>query len=94
MPLDGRTDYRRLKFGGEEVYHFGTGPEVDAAMDRLWLRLTGGEPGAAGRAPVARAATIPVPLAAMGAARFRFAALCESRLGRATICGLPMPMTR
>ena len=46
--LDGPTDYRRLKFEGQEVYHFGTGPEVDAAMDRLWLRLTGGEAGRAG----------------------------------------------
>ena len=26
VPLDGPTDYRRLKFAGEEVYHFGTGP--------------------------------------------------------------------
>ena len=78
--LDGPTDYRRMKFEGQEVYHFGTGPEVEAAMDRLWLRLTGGEPGAPtvlhslGR-------DIPVPLAAMGAARFGFADLCERPLG-------------
>ena len=44
--LDGPTDYRRLKFEGEEVYHFGTGAAVTAAMDALWLRLTGGETGA------------------------------------------------
>ncbi|HEY0854761.1 MAG TPA: cell division protein ZapE [Devosia sp.] len=80
VPLDGPTDYRRLKFEGQDVYQFGTGPEVKAAMDRLWLRLTGGEPGAPtelhslGRA-------IPVPLAAMGAARFSFADLCEKPLG-------------
>ena len=48
VELDGPTDYRRLKFEGEEVYHFGTGPEVDAEMDRLWLRLTGGIAGEAG----------------------------------------------
>ncbi|MGN6489364.1 MAG: cell division protein ZapE [Devosia sp.] len=78
--LDGPTDYRRLKFEGEEVYHFGVGPAVDAAMDRLWLRLTGGvigEPGelrSLGRA-------IPVPRQAMGAARFSFAELCERPLG-------------
>lgn len=78
--LDGPTDYRRMKFEGQEVYHFGTGAEVEAAMDRLWLRLTGGEPGAPtvlhslGR-------DIPVPLAAMGAARFGFADLCERPLG-------------
>src|SRR5262245_13550526 len=44
VPLDGPTDYRRLKFAGEEIYRFGTGPEIDAAMDRLWLKLTGGTP--------------------------------------------------
>jgi cell division protein ZapE len=80
VPLDGPTDYRRLKFEGQEVYHYGTGREVKVAMDRLWLRITGGEPGAPtelhslGRA-------ISVPLAAMGAARFSFAELCEKPLG-------------
>lgn len=80
VPLDGPTDYRRLKFEGQEVYHYGTGTEVTAAMDRLWLRITGGEAGvptelhSLGRA-------IPVPLAAMGAARFSFADLCEKPLG-------------
>src|SRR5687768_37851 len=46
VTLDGPTDYRRLKFEGEAVYHFGTGPDIEAEMDRLWLRLTGGVPGA------------------------------------------------
>lgn len=78
--LDGTTDYRRLKFAGEQVYHFGTGPQVQAEMDRLWLRLTGGASGepeelhSLGR-------TIQVPHAAMGAARFAFAELCETPLG-------------
>jgi cell division protein ZapE len=80
VPLDGPTDYRRQKFAGQEVYHFGEGPEVAAAMDRLWLRLTGGAAGepeelhSLGRA-------IPVPRAAMGAVRFAFAELCERPLG-------------
>jgi cell division protein ZapE len=78
--LDGPTDYRRLKFDGEEVYRFGTGPEVDAAMDRLWLRLTGGVAGEPGELrSLGRA--IPVPRQAMGAARFSFAELCERPLG-------------
>lgn len=78
--LDGPKDYRRLKFAGAEVYRFGTGPEVDAEMDRLWLRLSGGQKGhpavlhSLGR-------DIPVPLAAMGAARFSFAELCDKPLG-------------
>ena len=78
--LDGPTDYRRLKFQGEAMYAFGTGPEALAAMDRLWLRLTGGEPGvpetirSLGR-------QIRVPHAAMGAARFDFVGLCDAPLG-------------
>jgi cell division protein ZapE len=80
IPLDGPTDYRRLKFAGEEVFHFGTGPAVDAAMDRLWQKLTGGAP-ARPEAVHSLGRDIPVPLAAMGAARFPFAALCESPLG-------------
>lgn len=80
VPLDGPTDYRRLKFEGQEVYHFGDGPQVAAAMDLLWLRLTGGvesqpeELHSLGR-------VIAVPRAAMGAARFGFAELCEKPLG-------------
>jgi cell division protein ZapE len=78
--LDAREDYRREKFVGQQVYAFGTGPEVDAAMDQLWARMTGGQPGeptsveSIGR-------RIPVPRAAMGAARFDFAGLCEVPLG-------------
>jgi len=80
VPLDGPTDYRRLKFEGQEVYHFGSGPDVVAAMDRLWLRLTGGHAGAPAELTwLGR--TIEVPLAALGAARFSFAALCETPLG-------------
>ncbi|MBI4921767.1 MAG: cell division protein ZapE [Devosia nanyangense] len=78
--LDGPTDYRRLKLEGEEVYRFGTGPEVRHGMDRLWLKLCGGVQGkpdtvhSLGR-------DIVVPEAAMGAARFGFAALCDTPLG-------------
>lgn len=78
--LDGATDYRRLKFEGQEVYHFGTGPAVAAAMDALWLRLTGGEAGAPGDTE-SLGRRIHVPRAAMGAARFPFADLCEKPLG-------------
>jgi cell division protein ZapE len=78
--LDGPTDYRRLKFEGAEVYHFGTGEAVRAAMDGLWLRLTGGVAGEpADLRSLGR--TIAVPRAAMGAARFSFAELCERPLG-------------
>jgi cell division protein ZapE len=78
--LPAAQDYRRMKFAGQHVYVFGTGPEVRAEMDRLWLRITGGAPGhpdvveSIGR-------QIHVPLAAMGAARFGFADLCAKPLG-------------
>jgi cell division protein ZapE len=78
--LPSQQDYRRLKFAGQHVYAFGTGPEVQAAMDQMWLRITGGEPGTPGVVEsIGR--QIPVPLMAMGAARFGFADLCEKPLG-------------
>lgn len=80
VELDGPTDYRRLKFEGEEVYHFGIGPDVDAEMDQLWLRLTGGVAGEPGELR-SLGRSIPVPRQAMGAARFSFAQLCERPLG-------------
>jgi cell division protein ZapE len=78
--LDGPTDYRRLKFEGQAVFHFGTGQAAKAAMDRLWARVTGGVAGVpASLTSLGR--TIEVPEAAMGVARFPFAALCEAPLG-------------
>jgi cell division protein ZapE len=80
VPLDGPTDYRRLKFEGQEVYHFGAGHDVQVAMDRLWFRLTGGEAGAPAELH-SLGRVIHVPHAALGAARFAFADLCEKPLG-------------
>ena len=80
VELDGPTDYRRLKFAGAQVYQFGTGPEVDAAMDRLWLKVTGGQTGAPAELR-SLGRSIRVPHAALGAARFDFADLCDRPLG-------------
>ncbi|ODT82901.1 MAG: hypothetical protein ABS76_05075 [Pelagibacterium sp. SCN 64-44] len=80
VALPSAQDYRRLKFAGQHVYAFGTGPDVRAEMDRLWLRITGGEPGAPG-AVESIGRQIAVPLTAMGAARFGFSDLCEKPLG-------------
>ncbi|MCR6671675.1 cell division protein ZapE [Devosia ginsengisoli] len=78
--LPAARDYRRMKFAGQHVYAFGTGPEVRGEMDRLWLRITGGEPGHPGVVEsIGR--EIPVPSMAMGAARFGFADLCQKPLG-------------
>ncbi len=80
VPLPSEQDYRRLKFAGQQVYAFGTGPDVRAVMDKMWLRITGGEPGVPGSIEsIGR--QIAVPLIAMGAARFGFADLCEKPLG-------------
>ncbi|MBD8066722.1 AFG1 family ATPase [Devosia sp. PTR5] len=80
LALPAEQDYRRLKFAGQQVYAFGTGPDVKAAMDRLWLRITGGDPGHPG-AVESIGRSIPVPAMAMGAARFGFVDLCEKPLG-------------
>ena len=78
--LPSEQDYRRLKFAGQQGYAFGTRPEIGAVMDRLWLRITGGELGAPGVIEsIGR--EIPVPAMSMGAARFGFADLCEKPLG-------------
>ncbi len=80
LSLDGPTDYRRLKFEGQEVFHIGPGPAGRAAMDALWTRLTGG---AAGRPAELKVLgrTIKVPEAAMGVARFPAADLVNRPLG-------------
>ncbi|WMT88990.1 cell division protein ZapE [Pelagibacterium sp. H642] len=78
--LNAATDYRREKLDAQEVYHFGTGPEVDAAMDRLFAHLTGGAE-ARPDAIESLGRVISVPAHAMGVARFDFADLCERPLG-------------
>ena len=80
FPLDGATDYRRLKFEGQRVYHFGTGAAAKVAMDRLWARLTGGVAGKPEALHVL-GRTIAVPEAAMGVARFAAADLIDKPLG-------------
>ncbi|MDB5474470.1 MAG: family ATPase [Devosia sp.] len=78
--LPAARDYRRLKFSGQQVYAFGTGPEVRAEIDRLWLRITGGVAGKPGTVE-STGRQIEVRLVAMGAARFGFSDLCEKPLG-------------
>jgi cell division protein ZapE len=80
VSVAGGTDYRQGKFAGEAVFQFGTGPQITGAMDRLWGRLTGNAP-AHPETLRSLGRDIAVPLAAMGAARFSFAALCEAPLG-------------
>ena len=80
FPLDGPTDYRQLKFEGQQVFHIGTGPAARAAMDALWARLTGGMAGRR-EAVASLGRRIDVPEAAMGVARFPARELVERPLG-------------
>jgi len=74
------TDYRLEKLGEAPVYVSPLGPAADAALDRIWHRLTGTDHGHPIALPM-KGRTIAVPQAEMGVARFSFADLCEKPLG-------------
>lgn len=80
LNLDAQTDYRREKLAAQDIFRFGTGPEVRAEMDAIFSGLIGrAEPHSAEIESLGR--TIEVPAQAMGVARFDFADLCEQPLG-------------
>jgi cell division protein ZapE len=78
--LAAARDYRLEKLAGKPLYFTPVDAEAEAAMDRLWAELSGGQPGAPADLDV-KGRTLRVPLAAMGLARFTFAGLCEQPLG-------------
>ncbi|RDE09702.1 AFG1 family ATPase [Pelagibacterium lacus] len=78
--LDAETDYRRQKLDPQDVYKFGTGPEIDAEMDALFAHLTGGAE-ARPDAMENLGRIIKIPARAKGVARFDFADLCDRPLG-------------
>jgi cell division protein ZapE len=78
--LASRKDYRLEKLGKAPVYVTPLGPDADAMLDQIWLRLTGTRRGQ----PTTLALMgreIAVPEADKGIARFSFADLCEKPLG-------------
>jgi cell division protein ZapE len=78
--LAAATDYRLGKLAGVPVYVTPLGLPATAALDRLWLSLTGaadGEPATLRN----KGRDIRVPQALRGVARFDFADLCEAPLG-------------
>jgi cell division protein ZapE len=87
VKLEARTEYRLEKLSGGETYLLGTGPEVRARMDAMFLRLTGHREGAREVLAV-KGRELVVPQAAMGLARFSFAELCEQPLGPADYLAL------
>jgi cell division protein ZapE len=74
------TDYRLEKLGEAPVYVTPLGPAADAALDRIWHRLTGTDRGHPVKLAM-KGRSIAVPQAEMGVARFSFADLCEKPLG-------------
>jgi cell division protein ZapE len=78
--LTAATDYRLEKLGAAPVYVSPLGPAADAALDRIWHRLTGSDHGHPIALPI-KGRAIAVPEAEMGVARFSFADLCEKPLG-------------
>jgi cell division protein ZapE len=82
VELRAGPDYRLENLTGTPVYVSALRPDADAALDRVWRRLTG----AAHGAPMtidAKGREIAVREAFDGVARFRFADLCEAPLGAA-----------
>jgi cell division protein ZapE len=78
--LDVPTDYRLAKLAGAEVYVTPLGPQARAALDALWLKLTGTTQGEMATLR-SRSRGIRVPQAANGVARFDFRDLCDAPLG-------------
>jgi cell division protein ZapE len=76
--LDGPTDYRRLKFSGQQVYFFGD--DAEAGLERLWRHVTGGVAAAPAEVQLL-GRKLNVPRTALGAAWFDFSELCEKPLG-------------
>ncbi len=80
IELDAGVDYRRIAMAGMQVWHAPVGSEAKAALDAAFARLTGGDPGRVQKL-VVKGRDVIVPRAAMGVARFSFAALCSRALG-------------
>ncbi|MDQ8729552.1 cell division protein ZapE [Bradyrhizobium sp. LHD-71] len=80
LRLDARTDFRLEKLAGVTMWHVPANKQADAALDKAWLKLTGGAPGKP-RDLLVKGRKLHVPRAARGVARFSFKELCEVPLG-------------
>lgn len=78
--LAAERDYRLEKLGEASLYVTPFGAAAAAALDRLWLGLTGTEHGQPAELPM-KGRTIAVPEAEKGVARFSFDDLCRKPLG-------------
>ena len=81
VELNGPTDYRLQRLAGVRVYITPLGPDADAAMDAVWVKLTDGKSKPAALTVLGR--KVEVPQAGRGAARFAFEQLCDRPLAAA-----------
>jgi cell division protein ZapE len=79
ISLNGPVDYRLERMTGLKLYLTPLTPEIDAAMDAAWRRLTGDRAGVATTLTVL-GRTLHVPAAASSVARFSFDDLCVQPL--------------
>jgi len=87
VSLDGDIDYRLGRVKAHESFITPLGPEADARIEELWLRLTDSAHGSPSDLDVL-GRKLHVPEAAHGCARFSFADLCEAPLGPADYLAL------
>ena len=78
--LDARTDFRLEKLGNKPVYSHPLSDAATKQLDELWRTVTGGEEPQRLELTI-KGRQVQVPMAALGAARFSFADLCEKPLG-------------
>jgi len=82
LHLAGATDYRMARLMGAKVYHYPTGPQSRAALEKAWQDLTDADPGRPGHLLV-QGRRVPVPREARGVGWFDFDGLCREALGPA-----------
>src|SRR5262249_39589080 len=78
--LAARADFPLEKLGDVRVWHVPADARAQAALDAAWRSLTAGN-AAQPRELRVKGHVLPIPRAAMGAARFSFADLCAQPLG-------------
>jgi cell division protein ZapE len=77
--LDSRTDFRLEKLTGVPVWYVPADEKAAAALDDAWRKLVGEQAGTE-HTLIVKGHKIRVPRAALGVARFSFAALCGQPL--------------
>jgi cell division protein ZapE len=80
--LEARADFRLEKLTGVPTWYVPADAKADAALDKTWRQLTGGQAGSP-HDLVVKGHIVHVPQAAMGVAKFTFHELCAQPLAAA-----------